>query len=129
MSYEDIIDKKRPVSHHPRMKVSQRAKIFQPFAALTGYEEATAAKEHHYIRRIELSQERMEEINQTLLSLHKDDQVFCTYFVLREGALGEYLSVQGKIRRIDDKYHVLTIDDHQIAFEQLYDLKRADTSA
>ncbi len=46
-SYEDIIDKKRPVHdnddfsiRHPKMSREDRAKIFAPFAALKGYEEA-----------------------------------------------------------------------------------------
>ncbi len=45
--YKDIIDKERPVHDgdefdikHPRMSREQRAKIFAPFAALKGYEEA-----------------------------------------------------------------------------------------
>ena len=54
-SYKDIIDKQRPVhdgdefeAHHPKMSIENRAKIFAPFAALKGYEEAIdeTAKNH-----------------------------------------------------------------------------------
>jgi hypothetical protein len=45
--YKDIIDKERPQHHgdkfearHPHMTREARAKIFAPFAALKGYEEA-----------------------------------------------------------------------------------------
>lgn len=45
--YQDIIYKSRPVhdgdefeARHPRMDRQARAKIFAPFAALKGYEEA-----------------------------------------------------------------------------------------
>ena len=45
--YKDIIDKNRPVhdgddfeARHPKMSRENRAKIFAPFAALKGYEEA-----------------------------------------------------------------------------------------
>ena len=45
--YNDIIDKERPVhdgdefeARHPKMPCEARAKIFAPFAALKGYEEA-----------------------------------------------------------------------------------------
>ncbi len=45
--YNDIIDKNRPVhdgdafeARHPHMSREARAKIFAPFAALKGYEEA-----------------------------------------------------------------------------------------
>lgn len=44
MKYDDIINTRWPPErldfNHPRMPVSQRAKIFLPFAALTGYEKA-----------------------------------------------------------------------------------------
>ena len=39
-NYDDIIGWERPVSNRPRMDVSDRAKIFMPFAALKGYDEA-----------------------------------------------------------------------------------------
>lgn len=54
-NYKDIIDKQRPVhdgdefeSRHPKMSIENRAKIFAPFAALKGYEEAIdeTAKNH-----------------------------------------------------------------------------------
>jgi len=45
--YKDIINKERPVhdgdefeARHPKMTRENRAKIFAPFAALKGYEEA-----------------------------------------------------------------------------------------
>ena len=45
--YKDIMDEERPVhdgdafeARHPRMPREARAKIFAPFAALKGYEEA-----------------------------------------------------------------------------------------
>ena len=45
--YKDIIDKELPVhdgdefeARHPKMSRENRAKIFAPFAALKGYEEA-----------------------------------------------------------------------------------------
>ncbi|MCR5214182.1 MAG: hypothetical protein K6E10_07175 [Eubacterium sp.] len=53
--YQDIIDKERPQHNgddfdirHPRMSREQRAKIFAPFAALKGFEEASqqTAKKH-----------------------------------------------------------------------------------
>ena len=44
MKYDDIINTRWPPENpdfnHPRMPVSQRAKIFLPFSALTGYEKA-----------------------------------------------------------------------------------------
>lgn len=39
-NYDDIIDLNRPKSMRPKMDIADRAKIFMPFAALKGYDEA-----------------------------------------------------------------------------------------
>ena len=41
--YKDIMYLDRPNPTHPRMARADRAKIFMPFAALKGYEEALEA--------------------------------------------------------------------------------------
>ncbi len=38
--YGDIINRQRPPSGRPRMQRQERAKLFAPFAALTGFEKA-----------------------------------------------------------------------------------------
>jgi len=38
--YDDIIHLSRPKTNRPSMPVADRAKIFMPFAALKGYDEA-----------------------------------------------------------------------------------------
>ena len=57
--YADILHGSRPKPsyRHPRMTLSNRAKIFSPFAALRGYEEEIAAEgeEHLKVTKIELS--------------------------------------------------------------------------
>lgn len=47
--YADILHLSRPEPsiRHPRMSVSNRAKIFSPFAALRGYEEEIAEDEYY----------------------------------------------------------------------------------
>lgn len=48
--YDDIINKGRPESSRPKMSMEDRAKIFAPFAALKGHNEAineTAAKTNY----------------------------------------------------------------------------------
>ncbi len=53
--YKDIINKERPrhdgdefEARHPHMSREQRAKIFAPFAALKGYEEAIESSSQQY---------------------------------------------------------------------------------
>ena len=57
--YADILHGSRPEPsyRHPRMTLSNRAKIFSPFSALRGYEEEIAAEgeEHLKVTKIELS--------------------------------------------------------------------------
>ena len=54
---------------HPAMAVSHRAKLFKPFAALAGFEEAIAEKNIVYIKRGEYSELRREKINRALAAL------------------------------------------------------------
>lgn len=51
--YDDIINLEYPLKNfdttkHPRMSHTDRAKIFAPFSALKGYEEAIAAKQRKH---------------------------------------------------------------------------------
>ena len=55
---------------HPRMNRGHRAKIFAPFDALKGFNEAVSAKEVLYESRIELSPEDAAELDSRLSILH-----------------------------------------------------------
>ncbi|MDF2873269.1 MAG: hypothetical protein K0R05_4844, partial [Anaerocolumna sp.] len=75
--YDDIIHMDYPLKSsdrvkHPRMQVQDRAKIFAPFAALKGYEEAITAKQKIVVPRIELSEESKEYLD---LQLGKIEQL------------------------------------------------------
>ena len=57
-AYSDIIGLRRPVHdgdvfsrRHPKMTQLNRAKIFAPFAPLTGFDSAVRAKEIQYVPR------------------------------------------------------------------------------
>ena len=55
---------------HPSMDRGHRAKIFSPFDALKGFNEAVASKDVLYEDRIELLQEDSEELSRRLNILH-----------------------------------------------------------
>lgn len=55
---------------HPKMDVGKRAKIFAPFDALKGFNEAITAKEIPYVRQKELSDEDKAKLNHQLNVLH-----------------------------------------------------------
>lgn len=51
--YDDILNMGRPKSHREPMEVASRAKIFMPFAALKGYEEALEEQQKLVVARAE----------------------------------------------------------------------------
>ena len=55
---------------HPRMNTGHRAKIFAPFDALKGFNEAVSAKEVLYENQIELNPEDAAELDRRLTILH-----------------------------------------------------------
>ena len=60
---------------HPRMEEGHRAKIFAPFAALKGYEEALRAKEKIVVPKVELSDDALEFLDYQLKQLKVGDYV------------------------------------------------------
>ena len=76
--YRDVFLKGKPRhdrcdafrSRHPSMDVSRRAKIFAPFDALKGFNEAVAAKDVLYRDKAALSEEDAAELNRRLEILH-----------------------------------------------------------
>ena len=63
--YADIISHPHHVSdHHPQMSLYDRAAQFAPFAALPGYDDMIAEEARPVARRIELSEEEQEQLNQ-----------------------------------------------------------------
>ena len=51
-----------------KMERSERAKQFMPFAALKGFEELLAEKEKMIVQKIELSEERKAELDDSVAS-------------------------------------------------------------
>ena len=62
------------------MPIKMRAKQFAMFDAMKGLTEAIAGKEESYIQKKELSESRIEEINQQLQTLRKGDRVNLSYY-------------------------------------------------
>lgn len=118
--YDDVIWRRHPTSKkHPRMSRMNRAAQFAPFAALTGYEESIEETARLTDRRIELSEYEIEELNAKLNFIQEHikerPEVTITYFQpdeRKEG--GSYITVAGKVRRIDEVIGVLVFEDEKI---------------
>jgi len=116
-SYRDIIDLEHPDSKtHPRMPMANRAAQFAPFAALTGYEEAIAETGRLTESRLERSDDDNhilnERIHQLIAIENSHPEVTLTYFERdphKEG--GRYLTVTGKLKRIDETEGLIILDD------------------
>ena len=105
--YDDIIELPHHVSKtHPRMSMSDRAAMFSPFAALTGYGDAIRETSRLTDEKIVLSEESKEELNQKLRMISErltgHLEVSVTYFLPDEKkAGGAYVTATGYVRKID----------------------------
>ena len=114
--YFEILSREHPTSKkYPRMSRMNRAAQFAPFAALTGYEESIEETARLTDRRIELSEYEIEELNEKLNFIQEHikerPEVTITYFQpdeRKEG--GAYITVTGKVRRIDEVNGVLVFE-------------------
>ena len=118
--YDDIINLQRPISkNHRPMPVENRAAQFAPFAALTGYDDAVEETARLTDRRIELSEEMKQDLDNILMEIRNthspDKNVRVTYFVpdlLKEG--GEYVTEDVIIKKVDDLSRQIILSDKRI---------------
>ena len=97
--------------------MENRAKQFVPFAAVKGYEEALRAKEKIVVEKIDLSEERKEELDFKLHQIHKNDIITVVYFYK-----DEYIKIEGMVSRLDIDARVLKVVNTRIPFNDIYDL-------
>ena len=118
--YADILHLSRPEPsiRHPRMSVSNRAKIFSPFAALRGYEEEIAEDKWLQTRVTKklLSEEEAAELSDCLLQVKKDMVISIRYFKedTEHPAIpprGTYETMSGKVEMVDGVFRQITISD------------------
>ena len=137
--YDEIINLSRPKSNRIPMPIADRAKIFMPFAALKGYEEAIEEKQRLTSGRIELSEEKKQELDDKLKLLEsllkeKSDkelpQITVRYFVpdikkteeMRTEA-GTYEELTDSIIEVVTVYERLQMSKRNIAFGDIFDME------
>ena len=105
----------------PKMNREDRAKQFMPFAALKGYEEAIRARQHVVVPKTDLSEERLNELDEIFKDLLKGDMVTVVYY----SALEEnYLKVTGMVSKIDPDSRIIKIVNTTINFDDIYELAK-----
>ena len=124
---------------HPSMPLSQRAKIFSPFDALTGFRDAIASKDVIYEFRRELNVEDKAELNRRLNILRgltyngrmaRKNNVTVTIkyylpcpdkFNEAYGYRGQYVSITGIVRNIDiEVTHSVILDNSKILLTDIF---------
>lgn len=118
--YDDIIDLDRPVSGtHSPMPLARRAAQFAPFAALSGYDAVIREAERLTAQPVLLGEDSREELNRRLAILaaaapgHPEVEV--TWFEpdgLKLG--GEYRTQRVRIRRVDETWRQLELEDRSL---------------
>ncbi|WMJ89341.1 hypothetical protein [Anaerocolumna sp. MB42-C2] len=138
--YDDIINLEYPLKSsdgikHPRMQVEDRAKIFAPFAALKGYEEAIAAKQKIVVPRIELSEEAKEYLDlqlgkiELLLTKGQHPVITVVYFKkdkARNIDGGEYIQFTGLVAKFDLTSRILQIVEKKLRLDDIYGIEGED---
>ena len=138
--YADLLSMRRPVHvgdafsrRHPRMSGVHRAKLFAPFAALAGFDEAIRAKQVPYVQRRTLDEDAARALNAALCALsgasHTKKRLRVVYFeVCRDpnseafGQLGLYHRIEGVARGVDLASRALLLEDRRIAFDDLFQI-------
>jgi len=103
-----------------KMKLSDRAKIFLPFDALKGFREALKEQEKIKVKKISLSKEVQDEINNTLSIIRKGMMVEIKYYSFEDE---DYLLTKGIVTKIDYTYKTITIVKNEIDCNNIYSIK------
>lgn len=129
--YDDIIGLPHHVSrNHRPMPPEDRAAQFMPFAALNGYEEATAETARRTEEKPVLDESEIEEIDTVLRTLKRSDAVRIRYFVrdeIKDG--GMIRESEEVIKRISAADQYLETVNTAVRFEDILMIERVDNDA
>ena len=121
--YDDIINLPHHVSAgHPQMPLSDRAAQFSPFAALTGHDAAIRETQRLTDEWVELNEDGKELLDEKLQMIRENlsggkggqnlPEIMFTYFQPDEKKSGgAYISVQGRVKKIDEYGHQVILED------------------
>lgn len=128
--YDEIMNTRWDgVRLHPKMNMQDRAKIFLPFAALKGYEEAIEEKQKIYVPKKELTEDMIDKLDKRLgllLKLLTENQkiiVKVTYYFENKMSEGEYLAREGMLVKIASDMSYLQIVNDKIPICDVKDIE------
>ncbi len=113
------------------MPNSERAAMFSPFAALSGYGDAITETARLTASKIELSEDEIQTLNETLLLIHSHIaerlEITVTYYVpdLKKDG-GAYATLTGHVKKIDEIEKALVLTERTvISFEDILNISTA----
>ncbi len=115
--YDDMIDLPHHVSKtHPPMDIMDRAAQFNPFAALTGYDDEIREAARFTCEKILLAEDEKRVLDKKLQGLmqriHEHPELEVTYFIADEKKTGGvYQTLQGVLKKIDAIQRTLVLMD------------------
>jgi len=133
-SYDDIIS----LPHHQsavraHMSMRDRAAQFAPFAALTGYGEEVAETARLTDRKIELSEEQLDELN-ARINLLKDKlnecpEICITFFIADDKKNGgAYQEIIGVVKKIDNYARMIEMENGDIiSVDNIYSIEDTES--
>ena len=98
--------------------VSDRARQFLPFDALKGFKELIKEVERVKVNKKELTEENIETLSKTILSLEKGMMVRVIYF-----NQDEYLKLEGIVSKIDITNRFIIIVKRRISLDDIYEIE------
>ena len=145
--YRDVFVKGMPVHDtwdnfrikHPSMTASHWAKIFSPFDALKGFDEAISSKEKIPVHRLELDEYEKQRLDQKLSILHnytynsrmaRANRIMVTvssFHGSEDDDMGEYVDTAGMVQSVDEIRQTLTLQTadgrSDIDFEDILEIR------
>ncbi|MEE0954583.1 MAG: YolD-like family protein [Eubacterium sp.] len=109
------------VRGHPRMPNSRRARIFAPFDALNGFDEAIRARQKVSVPKVELTDYGAEELDFKLHALKEGQKISVTYY--HRGKIREYLKITGILSKVDIQTKEITVVETRIPMEDIRDIE------
>ena len=99
------------------MPLSQRAKIFTPFAALKGFENLIREQENTYAEMPELSDDQYEDLNFAINNIRAGDSITIKYFK-------DYKirTLSGSITKLSKEKRYISVNGNMLSFDELIEI-------
>ena len=99
---------------------TERAKQFMPFDALKGLQEELRIREERRtrVKKIELSEERMDEISSILTKVDRYARVSVQFY-----SNGHYLKIESEVSEINSIYRFIRLGESKIYFDDIYSIE------